>query len=270
MNTIENINNKTNKKFFFISGLPRTGSTLLTSILYQNPLIHTEGNSALCQLMWDNYVSCLHNCNQQLRANNKSNMDQFIIPNIPFIYYKDIERPIIIDKCRSWTLKDNINLIEKYISPDYKIIVLIRPIDDIMKSFMKLYLKNKVYSEEKLSKLLIPNSEPLMRSLNGVLYSKINNFNNNFIFIHYDDLINKPEKTLKKIYEFIGLDEFKHDFNNIVNYFPENDEVYGLVGMHEIRNNLSKNSNFNDIHLPKNIIKICDQIKKDYKVIFDK
>ncbi len=45
--------NDNKKNFYFISGLPRTGSTLLSSILYQNPLIHTEGNSALCQLMWD-------------------------------------------------------------------------------------------------------------------------------------------------------------------------------------------------------------------------
>jgi len=63
------------KKFFFISGLPRTGSTLLSSILYQNPLIHAEGNSALCQLMWDNYISCLCNSKEQLIANNKLNFD---------------------------------------------------------------------------------------------------------------------------------------------------------------------------------------------------
>ena len=45
-----------------LSGLPRTGSTLLSAILYQNPKIHAEGNSGLCQLMWDLEVSCKHNC----------------------------------------------------------------------------------------------------------------------------------------------------------------------------------------------------------------
>ena len=75
------------KKFFFISGLPRTGSTLLSSILYQNPLIHAEGNSPLCQLMWDNYVSCLSNSQEQLRANNKLNFDQKIIKIFKNAFY---------------------------------------------------------------------------------------------------------------------------------------------------------------------------------------
>jgi len=57
---------------------------------------------------------------------------------------------------------------------------------------MKLYLKNKVYSEEKMAKLFLPNSEPLMRSLNGVLYAKENSHNNNFLFIHYDNFIDNP------------------------------------------------------------------------------
>lgn len=266
--------NDNKKNFYFISGLPRTGSTLLSSILYQNPLIHTEGNSALCQLMWDNYVSCFYNSKEQLLANNKFNLDKIIIGKLPFLYYENIERPIIIDKCRSWTLKDNINLIDKYITSDYKIIIMIRPIDEIIKSFdeiiksfMKLYLKNKVYSEEKL---LVPNSEPLMRSLNGVLYAKQNNINNNFIFIHYDDLISKPQFTLKKIYDFFGLEEFKHNFNNIINYFQENDAIYGLIGMHEIKSNIIKDDKINEIILPKKIINICNKINKDYKIIFDK
>lgn len=259
-----------NKNFFFISGLPRTGSTLLSSILYQNPLIHAEGNSALCQLMWDNYVSCLSNSKEQLMANNKLNLDKIIISKLPFLYYENVDRPIIIDKCRSWTLKDNINLIDKYITHDYKIIIMVRPINEIVKSFMKLYLKNKVYSEEKLEKLLIPNSEPIMRSLNGVLYAKQNNINNNFLFVHYEDLINDPKLTLKKIYNFLGLEEYDHNFNNVVNYFQENDEIYGLIGMHEIRSNICIDNEIKKINLPKNIIRICNKIKIDYKIIFEK
>ena len=86
-----------NKKFFFISGLPRTGSTLLSSILCQNPLIHAEGNSALCQLMWDNYISCSNNSIEQLTANNHLDLIFKIISNLQQIYYDKVTRPIIID-----------------------------------------------------------------------------------------------------------------------------------------------------------------------------
>ena len=39
------------QQFVCLSGLPRTGSTLLSAILSQNPLIHAEGNSAVSPLM---------------------------------------------------------------------------------------------------------------------------------------------------------------------------------------------------------------------------
>ena len=165
---------------------------------------------------------------------------------------------------------DNINLIKNYIDSNYKMIILIRPIEQIIKSFMKLYLKNKVYSEEKLQKLLIPNSEPIMRSLSGVLYAKQNISNNNILFIHYDDLIEKPTETFNKIYIFLELEPFIHDFNNIVNIFPENDTVYKLIGMHDIRQNLNKDNFTDKIKLPKNILKICKSIKSEYKIIYDK
>jgi hypothetical protein len=36
----------------------------------------------------------------------------------------------------------------------------------------------------------------------------------------------------------LPLKRYPHYFKNIVNPYPENDEVYGLVGMHEIKPNI--------------------------------
>ena len=262
------------KQFFFLSGLPRTGSTLLSAILHQNPSIHAEGNSAVCQLMWDNFVSLHSNCWEQLAANYRTDIPDIFISSIPDMYYEKIDRPIILDKCRSWTIKDNIELIKKYIRDDFKIIVLIRPIDQIVKSFVKLYIKNNIYKEELLYKLLDQNTEPLMRSLNGVSYAKQNNSSNNFLFIDYNELIEQPDNTLKKIYDFFRIDFFQHDFTNIVNLNPENDKIYGLEGMHQIKNKIStvNNGNLGDednIRLPKKIKKLCKNIQLQYKHIFD-
>ena len=59
------------EQFVCLSGLPRSGSTLLTAILSQNPLIHAEGNSAVCQLMWDLHQSGLTTAKEQLKANGR-------------------------------------------------------------------------------------------------------------------------------------------------------------------------------------------------------
>jgi hypothetical protein len=59
------------KKIIALSGLPRSGSTLLSSILSQNIDIHAEGNSAVCQLMWDMEVSCNTSGQEQIKANKR-------------------------------------------------------------------------------------------------------------------------------------------------------------------------------------------------------
>lgn len=242
-------------QFVCLSGLPRSGSTLLSSILNQNPKIYAEGNSGICQLIWDIHISCSFKCSEQLLANNRCNTKYDILSSIPHLYYKDINRQIVVDKCRSWTIQENIELVKKYIDKNIKIIVLERPLIDIVKSFGKLYKKNNIYEESKLEKLLLPNTEPIMRSLAGVNYAKKNNQTNNFLFIQYDDLVSNPEETIKKIYDFCNWEYFEHDFNNIVNEHEENDEIYGLKGMHTVRSKICVEKN--NIFLPKNIIKKC-------------
>ena len=231
-------NNFSNKKkqFVCLSGLPRTGSTLLSAILSQNPKIHAEGNSAVCQLLWDTYVSCSNNCAEQLLANNRQKTVFDLMSSIPSTYYKDIseEETIIVDKSRSWTLEANVRILENFVDSNVKMIVLTRPIDEIVKSFTRLYKQNGK-GFDALS-LLKPMSEPLMRSKAGVEWAKKNNEKNTFLFIQYQELVEEPQKVIEKIYEFCGWGKlFDHSFENINVKYPENDEVYQLAGQHDVR-----------------------------------
>lgn len=88
------------KSYYFLSGLPRSGSTLLSSILSQNKLIYAGGNSHLCQLMWDMQVNVNTNASQQILANNKSYVKNHLVGSIPHIYYSDVNQNIIVDKCK--------------------------------------------------------------------------------------------------------------------------------------------------------------------------
>jgi len=240
-------------KFIALSGLPRTGSTLLSAILSQNPDIHAEGNSAVCQLMWDMQQSCNGNSKQQLIANNKYNIINDLIASIPNIYYKNITQSIIVDKCRSWTLPDNMNMLSNYIDENPKVIVLERPLIDIVKSFVSLRLKNNWIGNPE-DGLLDEGSEPIMRSYNGVKWAKENN-NGEFLFVKYDDIVNNTKETLKKIYEFCELEYFEHNFNRIINKHSENDKVYEMIGQHDIRPTISKRKI--EVKLSNKIINKC-------------
>jgi sulfotransferase len=216
----------------FLSGLPRTGSTLLTSILSQNPDIHTEPNSALCQLMWDMQVSC----QQTEQIQNRPGLPDKLISTIPKVFYAKVGGQII-DKCRSWTLPANLDLITRYISPDYKMIVMTRPIIDIVKSFVFVREMNGWLEPE--ASLLDNGSEPIMRSLDGVNHARSID-NGQFFFISYDDLIENPQSVLTSLYDFCGWQPFTHDLTNIVNRKPERDDLLGLVGLHDIRPELGR------------------------------
>ena len=214
----------------FLSGLPRTGSTLLSAILSQNPEIHAEGNSAVCQLMWDAQESCERS--EQLVANRRQATQDDLVRAIPAIYYKDVNATHIVDKCRSWTLPDNMKMIRRYITDDPKVIVMIRPLDEIVASFVRLREANGRTDRD--AGLLDPMSEPIMRSQFGVEYARATN-SGEFHFIEYADLVADPAAVLLALYDFMGWESFVHDFNNVTNVHPEDDLVYGLVGQHDIR-----------------------------------
>lgn len=222
--------------FVALSGLPRTGSTLLSAILSQNPEIHAEGNSAVCQLMWDMQVSCQTTASQQLAANRRYSDQDALVSAIPAIYYRDVKATHIVDKCRSWTLPANMDMLRRYIQNDPKVIVLTRPVDEIVASFVRLREANG-WTGDLEAGLLEPGSEPIMRSLDGVTLARESG-SSEFLFVEYADIVSDTDEVLKSIYEFCEFDPFKHDLLNIVNNHPEDDSVYGLIGQHEIRSTI--------------------------------
>lgn len=239
------------KQFVALSGLPRTGSTLLSSILSQNPEIHAEGNSAVCQLMWDMQQSVLNS--EQIEASNKNVLDA-LVKSIPHTYYADVTKPIIVDKCRSWTLPANIQILNRYFDNAPKIIVLVRPLVEVVASFLALRKANG-WSDMEI--LLEDGSEPIMRSLAGVEWARKNN-NGEFLFVTYDELVDNTQESLDRIYNHCGWDPFVHDLDNITNHYKENDAVYGLIGQHDVRPQISRRTV--DIDLPDKLIEKCNRL----------
>lgn len=259
--------NKSFQEFICLSGLPRTGSTLLSAILSQNPLIHAEGNSPVCQLLWE-MCNSLTNCKVRFQANNKEHLVMEYLKEIPHFYYKTNKEPIVIDKCRSWTIEPNYRLGQYCINPNLKIIIMVRPIIEIIKSFAKLYYQNGMTNmevESKLNEMLIPDSDPILRSMRGIKWALAQNDNSRFLFIKYNDLVLNPKQTIQNIYNFCGWKYFEHDFENIIMKYPENDRVYGLEGFHRVRNKISKEEN--DIILSPEIVKKCNIISEEMNFI---
>lgn len=245
------------KQFVFMAGLPRSGSTLLSSILAQNPLIHAEGNSALAQFMWDAHETSNGSAAEMLAANRRQHSTPHdIISAIPRLYYKNVNRQIVVDKCRTWTLPGNMALIREYITTTPKVIVLTRPIDEIVKSFVMLRLRNG-WIGDLYGNLLNEGSNPICLPL---MAAKIAQFSGGeeFLFIDHKDLTTNTAKILAAIYNFCEWAPFDHDLENIENVNHEDDSVYGLDGMHDVRKTISPSANF--VPLPSHIQRECDRL----------
>jgi hypothetical protein len=87
---------------------------------------------------------------------------------------------------------------------------------------------------------------------------------NYFLFIRYEDLLNKPQEVIKKIYNFLQIDNFNHNFDTIKTKYQEGD--YGIDGLHEVRTKISKREL--NIELPENVLNRANYLQKDLEIAF--
>lgn len=258
------------KTVHFLGGLPRSGNTLLSALLNQNPSIYSTPLSPLPTLMWD-YVN---SCDSMEHINrNKENRNRALefLSSFHKNFYKDVDESIIINREKDWGTPSNLDLIKRFITPKPKIIVTVRDILEIIASFVSMdadYLKNNTINSNAfinnyrspqdsiVEYLMRPNGEidKSLLSISSAFYPENKGI---FHIVEYNDLVLKPEETMSGIYKFLGLNDYKHDFNKIKKVESDNDMAIGLPkNLHDIRKSISRSSTSTDI--------LSDYIKHKY------
>lgn len=241
-----------NHSYYFMAGLPRSGSTLLKSILNQNPDIYTSPVSPVMELMY--HTEEYFKTSEQYLGFPKPKSAYNIISNYIDNYYFDRQEKNIIDHCRAWP--NNIERIKTYITPNPKIICPVRDVVEILTSFISLVHRNvdqvsfiDQHLIEKGATVDDDNRCQYLMSADGIVdqalwslaQAFIKNDVNHLLIVEYNDLVNDPEKTLNQIYEFLELDKFEHDFYNVKNDNRECDnEIYSLKDMHYVRKEVKR------------------------------
>ncbi|MGV8837353.1 sulfotransferase, partial [Cellvibrio sp.] len=124
-------------QFHFISGLPRSGSTLLAGILRQNPRFYAAMSSPVAGLV--------NSMLEQTGANSESytffdDAKRKLMCTALFnAYYSDKTEPVIFDTNRQWTARMH-QLVELF--DNFKMICCVRNPAWIMDSFETIYRKN--------------------------------------------------------------------------------------------------------------------------------
>jgi sulfotransferase len=240
-----------------MSGLPRSGSTLISSILNQNPNIHASANSPMCGMMFNLERSIL--ASEQYSAYPKPKVMSATISGVLENYYSDTNKPIVIDKSREWAIQEHFGVLLRNLPYEPKVILPVRNITEILASFLHLVNKDKTkanFIDQEIEARQEFNfyrqiddirADHLMRpkglvdnALYGIAYAMLEENRKYFHLVEYDDLVANPKQEIDKMYEFLGIEKFNHDFDNIKNTIKENDKIYGLDGMHDVRTSVSR------------------------------
>lgn len=228
-------------KFYFISGLPRSGSTLLAGILRQNPHFHASMSSPVAGLM--------NSLLEQVGANSESYSffddakRKRLCKAVFEAYYADKENPVIFDTNRQWTARMH-QLVELF--DDVKVICCVRNPAWIMDSFESIYRKNPfdysrmfnaasrntVYSR---CDALINGGGSVGSSWTALKEAYYGEFSDRLLLVDYDLLTQHPARTLELVYQFLGEPKFNHDFNNVDYEESEFDQKLGVKGLHTVK-----------------------------------
>ena len=206
----------------FISGLPRSGSTLLSAILRQNPRFHAMMTSPVGAI----YLAMLEATSRKNETAVFINQDQkrSLLSGVFENYYRDIgQRKVVFDTNRIWCSK--MPALSK-LFPDAKLICCVRHIPWIMDSIERLIRQN-AYDL----------SGMFGYEAGGTVYSRVNRlatgdgmvgfaldclreafyggWADRMILVTYEALARDPARTIAELYEFVGEPTFAHDFDNV-------------------------------------------------------
>lgn len=229
-------------KIVFSAGLPRAGSTLLCSILNQNPRFEAEITNPMSRWMDAMLTANDENFYNKHKCGNEK-MDE-VFRGL-FNLYHGSHKDVYINHNRMWTAR--LDLLKR-LYPDFRMIVCVRDIGWILDSFEVLTAKNPYATPSYLPALQASSIYSRTNSLmNGIVGSPLSYIKqglkspycNQMIFIEYDDLVRWPKETMQSIYDFIGEDWFEHDFGSVEACYDEYDMEIGMPGLHTIRRGVS-------------------------------
>lgn len=226
----------------FISGLPRSGSTLLAALLRQNPRFHSGMTSPVGSL----YLALL----SEMTARNDFSVfldekqRRALLSGLFTNYYADIAaRQVVFDTNRLWCSKVT-GLSQLF--PRARVLCCVRHLSWIMDSIERLARRN-AFQPMKLfdfdpSGTVYTRIDDLAhgRGMVGFAWNALKSAcysaeANRLILIQYESLTRAPEATLRAVYEALGEPWFAHDFDNVrYDEAQRFDAQFGIEGLHAV------------------------------------
>ena len=260
------------KEIFFQSSLPRAGSTLLQNVMGQNPDFYVTPTSGTLELLFS--ARGQYSNSPEFKAQDSDTMKKawlsFCKNGLNGYYDAITDAPFILDKSRGWGI--HYDFLSTFIEQP-KIICMVRDLRSIFSSMEKNFRKNPEASKNMVNWTNGENTT-IDKRVNtwasglpvGIAVSRLaeminRGFDKNILFIKFEDFTQNPQKEIDKIYNYLGVESFKHNFNDVEQITQEDDSVYGPYGDHTIKKEIkSIKPDFDEILTPL----VSQRIKENY------
>ena len=232
-------------KFVGVTGLPRSGSTLLCQLLGQHPEVYSDGRSSPL-------------CNTLITIRRMVSDDVFFLSQLDMEFSKsyghlasamqgylrgwhhDCQSPMVVDKSRGWLRAIELLL---NIDPDAKLIVCLRDLGQIYGSIEaqhqrtilldfsdhladfdrfsradQLFMKDKVIGSPLTALHAVAD---LPKEVQARLY-----------YLRFEDLMDRPAACLKHLFDWLGVAPFDIELENLRRGSTESDSHYRMKYLH--------------------------------------
>lgn len=230
-------------RYHFISGLPRSGSTLLAAILRQNPRFHAGMTSPVGAL----FTAML----QQFAAGTEfgpvitQEQRRRVVRGLFDSYYADqTDKAVVFDTNRQWCARMPA-LMDLF--PQAKVIACVRNVAWVMDSLERRYRANpyeltRLFNDDTERNTVYSRVDTLAQRnrLVGFAWAALKEafygeHAQSLLVVDYDLLAQAPEKVVPLVYQFLGEEPYAHDYTDVQYDAPEFDAPLGVHGLHKIR-----------------------------------
>jgi sulfotransferase len=235
------------RRIHFISGLPRSGSTLLIALLRQNPGIAADISSPVAQMVAT--MQRTLSAKSEFHPMISDSKRQAVLRGLVCNYFDDVSaHKLVFDSNRIWCSKFA-TLLKLF--PSARLICCVRPLSWIFDSFERIIHSNplelsrmfnfdttsNVYG--RVDALNHPQTGSVGLAYRGLREAFYGEFHDRLILITYESLARQPAATLNALYEWLGEPPFHHDFHNVKFESAEFDSRMGMPELHHVHPTVS-------------------------------
>lgn len=226
------------KLFYFLSGLPRSGSTVLAALLNQHPQIRATATSGLIDIMG---AVCMTWETSPITSNAPKTEAYQLLRSVITGKYETESKPVVVDKSRGWANPTVMDTMQQVLGHPPKIIATVRHPADCAASFVRLVKPDNLT-------LFLNSPSGVIQHLKSSYATLQDGYEKRpecFLFVDYDQLLQSPQVQMDRVLEFLGLTPYAFDFNDIdTEVVAERDDAaWGIPNLHTISPRLSRQHN---------------------------